>query len=218
MMPYAGLLPIDHKEDKYFFWFSPSNNANATDEISIWLIEGPGASSLDGLLHANGNFIWQPGTHAPVPNTWPWSNLTNVVWIDQPIGTGYANGQPNVRSQEGVVKHFLAFWKHFVDLFGLHDRKVYFAGESYAGKYVPYLANTMIRKHDPKYFNVAGMLLYNAGIGDRALQSEVSLTDFAVHHQTTLSLNASFAAHVQSLSVNCGFKTYLFFHYRFPPS
>ena len=177
---YSGFLPIgDNAGSEYFFWFVPSTNPLAIDEVVIWLNGGPGTSSLAGFLHANGPFIWQAGTHAPVPNTYAWSNLTNVVWIDQPLGTGYSHGSPNVQSQEDVSRYFLAFWIHFVDLFQLQNAKIFLAGESYAGKYIPYLANAMIGKSDETYFNLKGILLFNPGIGDDMLQSEVPMAAFA---------------------------------------
>jgi hypothetical protein len=51
---YAGLLPIDDTGKELFFWFVPSANPNATDEIVLWLNGGPGCSSLDGFFHENG--------------------------------------------------------------------------------------------------------------------------------------------------------------------
>jgi carboxypeptidase D len=36
---YAGLLPISSAPDagKLYFWFFPSSNPNATDDLTIWL-------------------------------------------------------------------------------------------------------------------------------------------------------------------------------------
>lgn len=53
---YAGLLPISDEEDasELYFWFYPSHNPQAEDEILIWLNGGPGCSSLEGLLQENG--------------------------------------------------------------------------------------------------------------------------------------------------------------------
>jgi carboxypeptidase D len=134
---YAGLLPIDHTSDReLFFWFVPTTNPAASDEIMIWLNGGPGCSSLDGFFHENGPAIWQAGSYLPVPNTWTWVNLTNVVWVEQPVGTGYSRGTPNATSEIDVANQFRGFWKNFVDLFKLHDRKVYVTGESY-GEWIP---------------------------------------------------------------------------------
>lgn len=54
---YAGLLPISgaaNETRELFFWFFPSTNVNATEEIAIWFNGGPGCSSLSGLLTENG--------------------------------------------------------------------------------------------------------------------------------------------------------------------
>lgn len=51
---YAGLLPMDSSDKELFFWFVPTENPDASDEIVIWLNGGPGCSSLDGFLHENG--------------------------------------------------------------------------------------------------------------------------------------------------------------------
>lgn len=129
---YAGLLPIDDTSDReLFFWFVPTTNPAASDEIMMWLNGGPGCSSLDGFFHENGPAIWQAGTYLPVPNTWTWVNLTNVVWVEQPVGTGYSRSVANATSEIDVASQFRGFWKNFVDLFELHERKVYVTGESY---------------------------------------------------------------------------------------
>lgn len=50
---YAGTLPIDNNTNnpnQLYFWFFPTTNDKAKDEITIWLNGGPGCSSLDGLF------------------------------------------------------------------------------------------------------------------------------------------------------------------------
>lgn len=69
---YAGNLPIDDTGKTLFFWFVPTDNPAASDEITLWLNGGPGCSSLDGFFHEQGPVIWQAGTFRPVPNTWTW--------------------------------------------------------------------------------------------------------------------------------------------------
>jgi carboxypeptidase D len=41
---------------------------------------------MDGFLQENGPFLWQSGTYKPQPNPFAWTNLTNMVWVDQPAG------------------------------------------------------------------------------------------------------------------------------------
>lgn len=117
---YAGLLPISPSANasELYFWFFPSHNPDATDEILIWLNGGPGCSSLEGLLQENGPFLWQYGTFKPVQNPYTWVNLTNVVWIEQPAGTGFSkkNGDKSAEDEVEVAKQFLGFWKNFVSI------------------------------------------------------------------------------------------------------
>jgi carboxypeptidase D len=167
---YAGLLPISSAPDagQLYFWFFPSSNPNATDELTIWLNGGPGCSSLEGLLQENGPFLWQYGTFKPVKNPWTWVNLTNMLWVEQPVGTGFTQGQSTETSEEDVAKSFLGFYKNFADTFNFKHKKVYITGESYAGMYVPYIADAMFNKNDKTYYDVHGTMIYDPSINSDA--------------------------------------------------
>ncbi len=111
---YAGLLPLSYAKNEtreFYFWFFPSPNPSASNEITIWLNGGPGCSSLEGLFQENGPVVWQYGTYAPAPNPWSYRNLTNTIWIEQPIGTGFSQGRPTATNETTVAQQFLGFWK-----------------------------------------------------------------------------------------------------------
>lgn len=104
---YAGRLPIvapnltnGSSNNELFFWFFPSKNPAASNEITVFLNGGPGCSSMGGLLQENGPFQWQPGTYSPQRNPFSWANLTNMVWIDQPIGKHFSNTSSATPFQE----------------------------------------------------------------------------------------------------------------------
>jgi carboxypeptidase D len=60
-------------------------------------------SSLSGLLTENGPFTWEAGTLAPVQNPYSWTNLTNMLWVEQPVGVGYSQGSPNITDEVCVT-------------------------------------------------------------------------------------------------------------------
>ena len=49
----------------------------------------------------------------------------------------------------------------FVRTFGLQNRKVYIAGESYAGMSVPYIRSHFLDQNDTKNFDVRGAMIYD---------------------------------------------------------
>ena len=77
---------------------------------------GPGCSSLEGLLQENGvcfilsnscasglmyvecqPFSWGVGQAKPTLNEFSWTNLSSVLWVEQPVGTGFSQGKPNIK-------------------------------------------------------------------------------------------------------------------------
>src|SRR3569833_325868 len=172
---YAGLLPITANEsdpNAIFFWFFPSSNPSAKKEIALWFQGGPGCSSLTGLLQENGPFLWPPGVAEPYPNPYSWSNLTNMVWIDQPYGIGLARGNTTVKDPIEAAHQFMEFWKHFVRVFSIQGYKINLIGESYGGATVSYFAHEMLAANDTQNFNLVSAQLQDAYIGDLDLQTQ----------------------------------------------
>jgi carboxypeptidase D len=136
-------MPISSSRNetrKLFFWFFPSTTGNApTDELVIWLNGGPGCSSLEGFLQENGPFLWQYGTFKPVKNDYAWNKVANMLWVEQPVGTGFSQGTPNISNEEDLAQQFLGFLEQWLKTFSLEGRTTYVTGESYAGYYVPYI-------------------------------------------------------------------------------
>lgn len=154
---YSGLIPIDPKNTSraLFFVFQPTIG-EPVDEITIWLNGGPGCSSLEGFFQENGRFIWPTGAFAPVENPYSWVNLTNMLWVDQPVGTGFSIGTPTAVRQEETAADFVKFFKNFQDLFGIKKFKIYVTGESYAGRYVPYISAAFLDQNNTDYYDLRG--------------------------------------------------------------
>ncbi|KAH0432698.1 serine carboxypeptidase [Colletotrichum camelliae] len=193
---YAGLLPISQNASetrKLFFWFFPSENPASTDEIA------------------------ESRTYGPTKNPYAWNKLTNFVWIDQPVKTGYSTGEPDILNEDDLVREFKGFWRNFMDTFDLHDRKIYLTGESYAGFYVPYISDGFLKENDTEYFNIKGIAINDPFIGNAQFQQEIILPDFIEYWNNVLGLNDTFMSSLRSQKQQCGYADFLDKHLAFPP-
>jgi carboxypeptidase C (cathepsin A) len=87
----------------------------------------------------SGNNYWEPNEHA-------WNKFSNMLYIESPAGVGFSrcsgikecNHYDDDQSAQDNLTAVLSFFEKFPE-FKEHD--LYISGESYAGIYVPYLAN-----------------------------------------------------------------------------
>jgi carboxypeptidase D len=158
---YSGLMPINRRDPSrsLFFVFQPNTHNPDDEALTIWLNGGPGCSSLEGFFQENGKFVWREGQEKPSINQYAWTNLTNMLWVEQPVGTGYTQGDITAVSEEETALDFLGFFKNFQRTFGIKEYEIYVTGESYAGRYVPYISAAMLDEDDQEYFNVKGKIL-----------------------------------------------------------
>lgn len=157
------------------------------------------------------------GTLAPVQNPYSWNNLTNVLWVEQPVGVGYSQGTPNITNEVELGDEFRGFYKSFIDLFELYNWKTYITGESYAGFYVPYIADSFIKADDTKYWNLAGISINDPIIGDDTSQQQAVILPFVEYWQNLLYLNDSFMETIRKHDEECGYSGYLEKYFTFPP-
>lgn len=65
-------------------------------------------------------------------------------------------GNGTARNESDIAKDFVGFYKNWQKVFGIENYKTYVTGESYAGRYVPYIAAEMLNQKDKTYFDVGG--------------------------------------------------------------
>ncbi|KAL1795765.1 hypothetical protein ACET3X_005989 [Alternaria dauci] len=90
---YVDLTPDVH----VFFWFFESRNNPASDPFTLWLNGGPGSDSLIGLFEENGPCMIDDNLTA-VYNPYSWNNVSNMLYISQPVGTGFSYQKQGVGS------------------------------------------------------------------------------------------------------------------------
>ncbi|KAG1872904.1 Alpha/Beta hydrolase protein [Suillus subalutaceus] len=123
-----------------WFWFFESRNSPKTAPFTLWLNGGPGCSSMIGLFQENGPCLVNADQNSTILNPYSWNSLSNMIYIDQPIGTGFSYGTDAVNSTETAAPFV---WTAFQVLFESQlfskyaSRELIFATESYGGHYGP---------------------------------------------------------------------------------
>lgn len=145
-------------------------------------------------------------------------NLTNVVWVEQPIGTGFTRGNASAKTEVQAAEQFLGFWRNFVDTFDMQNRKVYICGESYAGMYIPYIADAMFQANDTQYFDLEATMMFDPVLHSDDLMRQVPAVAFAQYWNRFLQLNDTFMHQLQQNDDACGFSSYLDRYLVYPPN
>lgn len=208
---YAGHMPLslekENDEGAFFFWLvkknisTTSSGNEKTDrerKLVVWLNGGPGCTSLLGLIMENGPFTVLddpnlPGQFSFLKNAYSWSNQADIVYVEQPIRTGFSLASQKARKikkETQIAQDFTKFLFSFMSIFKEYQNtELYIAGESYAGFYVPWISQHILRKkhskheaerNEMKLVNIQGIAIGNGAI-DYEIQ-EPSYAEYAYFH------------------------------------
>ncbi|KAH9922149.1 Alpha/Beta hydrolase protein [Amylocystis lapponica] len=174
---WAGLLPISNAPNEtreLFFWFFPPGPEGSLDDLIFWTNGGPGCSSLEGALQENGPISWSYGQAKATKNEYSWSNLSSILYVEQPVGTGFSQGVPNIKNEYDLSVQLVGFLQQFLEVFSeLKGKKFYLTGESYAGTYIPYIADYIYSNPDILDLNLKGFWISDPSISWDVVQEEI---------------------------------------------
>jgi len=163
---YSGYVSINPDCNSYmFYWFLEKDGGSDSDTpVLLWLNGGPGASSIDGLLTENiGPYQVNDAGNGFKYNEHAWTDMYNVLIIDNPVGTGYSKtdnktGCYVTNEAEVAAQFYIALDAFFGTLHPEYKSNPFFLiGESYAGKYIPNIAQYL----DEQKFPFVGVILGN---------------------------------------------------------
>lgn len=86
---YAGYADIEEDEHMFFWFFESRNTDPSKAPLTVWFNGGPGSSSMIGLFQELGPSLVDEDGNL-VYNQYSWSNNSNLLVIDQPIGVGFS--------------------------------------------------------------------------------------------------------------------------------
>lgn len=152
-----------------------------------------------------------------MPNPWSWHHLTNVVWIDQPIGAGFSQGNITAHNTVETSQQFLGFWRNFVDTFSLQGYKIYVTGNSYSGQWSPYVASAMLDTEDTTYYDVGGMMVYDGLYGSIPYHFDLVEYRALSRWNDLLYLNDTTMSQIRAIAEECGLEPFVDKYLTFPP-
>lgn len=129
---------VEVREGAHIFWWLQQTSADVDDytekPLLIWLQGGPGSSST-----GYGNFAELGPLDADLnPRNTSWINFANVLFVDNPVGTGFSyadNIQQLATTNRQIADDFLVLLQGFYEAVpALKSTPLYIFCESYGGK------------------------------------------------------------------------------------
>ncbi|KAL7623315.1 Cell death protease [Parahypoxylon ruwenzoriense] len=168
---HAGHIEItpEHNGNLFFWHFQNQHIANRQRTV-IWLNGGPGCSSEDGALMEIGPYRLKDENTLEY-NNGSWNEFANLLFVDNPVGTGYSYADTNsyVHELDEMASQFIMFLEKWYKLFPEYEHDdIYIAGESFAGQHIPYIAKAILERNKlpqtQAMWNLKGLLIGNGWI------------------------------------------------------
>ncbi|KAH8507963.1 hypothetical protein H0E87_010207 [Populus deltoides] len=188
---YAGYVTVNESHGRaLFYWFFEAIENPEEKPLLLWLNGGPGCSSIGyGEAEELGPFFPKRGGQELQFNPHTWNNVANLLFLESPVGVGFSYSNTTsdlkelgdtVTAQDSYI--FLVGWFQRFPQFKSHE--FYISGESYAGHYVPQLAEVIYdgnkKVSEKDHINLKGFIIGNALLDDETDQK--GMIDYAWDH------------------------------------
>ncbi|BFG42104.1 hypothetical protein CerSpe_283800 [Prunus speciosa] len=171
----TGYVGVGNLDDiQLFYFFIESERSPKEDPLLLWLSGGPGCSSFTAMVYDSigpliFNYANSSGNEPTfLLNPYSWTKIANVIFLDQPVGTGYSYAKSWEEYRTGdtlsctQTYEFLRKW--LKDHPQFLKNPLYIAGDSYSGITVPIVAQQVSNGneagHEPP-MNLKGYVLGN---------------------------------------------------------
>lgn len=191
-----------------FFWLWGSEGETASrDDLIIWLQGGPGCSSMFGFLQENGPVRWTNQSLPARPANDSWTQVADIIYVDQPVGTGFSMGQPTAKDETDIARDFYNWWGNVLKIFPeLKRKKLWIAAESYGGLYGPYISDHFYSQQEK--YNLQGLLLIDGFIAEYNLVQGATALDYSIARNETLQFPPNATALIKNATDVCGYTDY----------
>ncbi|CAD5179761.1 serine carboxypeptidase-like 42 [Musa acuminata AAA Group] len=167
---YAGYVDVDEKAGRtLFYYFAEADGDAHAKPLTLWLNGGPGCSSVGGGAFTElGPFFPRGDGRGLRLNKMSWNKVSNLLFVESPAGVGwsYSNTTSDYNcGDESTANDMYKFLLRWYDKFPeFRLKNLFLTGESYAGHYIPQLANVLLdhNQHSTGFkFNIKGVAIGN---------------------------------------------------------
>ncbi|MCD7446108.1 hypothetical protein HAX54_037315 [Datura stramonium] len=168
---YAGYVTVDPNAGRALFYYLVESSGDPSKKpLVLWLNGGPGCSSLGaGAMTELGPFRVNSDGKTLWLNQFAWNNVANILFLESPAGVGFSYSNTSsdyTTGDEKTRQDSFTFLLNWMERFPEYKhRDFYIVGESYAGHYVPQLAQLILshKKTEPNLvINLQGIATGNA--------------------------------------------------------
>jgi hypothetical protein len=105
-----------------FFWHFENQHIADKQRTVIWINGGPGCSSEDGSMMEIGPYRLKDQDNL-VYNNGSWNEFANLLFVDNPVGTGFSSVDTNsyIHELKEMADQFVTFLEKWFALFPQYD-------------------------------------------------------------------------------------------------
>ncbi|KKY29980.1 putative carboxypeptidase s1 [Diaporthe ampelina] len=153
MKPSASTVNKRYLEERNGVTYNVFKRAGETSSLSYVKNSGicettPGVDQYSGYLdvgtnmHKHGPCHFVDGSSKPSLNQYSWNTYANMLYVDQPIGTGFSYGDDEATSTVSAAAYVWTFLQNFYAAFPEYENRDFgLWTESYGGHYGPEFAS-----------------------------------------------------------------------------
>ncbi|KAK6916474.1 Peptidase S10, serine carboxypeptidase [Dillenia turbinata] len=170
---YSGYVTVDPKAGRALFYYFAESTDASSKPLVLWLNGGPGCSSFgNGAMMELGPLRVKSDGETLSLNQYAWNNVANVLFIESPAGVGFSYSNTtkdyDQNGDKRTAQDSYTFLVNWLERFPEYKTRNFFlTGESYAGHYVPQLAQLILENNkitNQTVINLKGIAIGNAWI------------------------------------------------------
>ena len=186
---YSGYLSSSTVK-QFHYMFNLASEDYENKPLVLWLNGGPGCSSLEGWASENGPMKLDSKGKFNM-NEYSWNKVANMLYMESPgdVGFSYIDSKLDyeleINDDIAAQDNFNALQDFFKKFPSFKGKDFYISGESYAGIYIPMLAEKIINYNNNvsaiEKINLKGILVGN-GVADWNYDIKNAQYDFVFTH------------------------------------